>query len=351
MKRIAIGMSGGIDSSIAAYLLKKEGYDVIGFTLRLWEESSRCCDRKDIYDAQIFSKKIGIKHYIIDLRDIFKKKVVDYFIEEYIKGRTPNPCVICNQYIKFNYIFNNNMGFEFDYIATGHYVSIKKENGKFFLARAKDKKKSQEYFLARLKKEYLKKIIFPLSNLTKEEVKSIAKDIGFNFHKKESQEICFLKKGEKHYDFILKRIDNNNFKGNIVEIDGNVLGRHNCYFKYTIGQRQGLGISDATPYYVVKIDSVNKNVIVGKKEDVFKSKFLISQVYWYKNPSSNIIKDIKVRIRYNHPGENAILKVLPGKKAEINFVSPQHAITPGQLAVIYENEKVIGSGWITDVYI
>jgi len=342
--KIAIGMSGGVDSSIAAYLLKKEGHEVVGFTLKLWDGGSRCCDSKDIDYAQRFAYKLGIPHYVIDLREEFRKKVVDYFINEYLNGRTPNPCVVCNKEIKFVQLLKKLNFIEFDYVATGHYARIVENKGAVFLSKAKDKKKSQEYFLARIEKDMLKKIIFPLGDLTKEEVKEIAQNIDFEFRKGESQEVCFIKQGETYYDFILKNIEKENFKGEIVDKNNKVLGKPNCYFKYTIGQRQGLGISDKTPYYVIKIDAETRRVIIGKKEDVYRKEFIAKDIYWYKkNPPSKIL--LKVRIRYNHKEAEAEIEQKNGK-AYIRFLEPQPAITPGQLAVFYDNELVLGSGWI-----
>lgn len=343
--KIAIGMSGGVDSSIAGYLLKKEGHEVVGFTLKLWDDGSRCCDLKDIAYAQRFAYKLGIPHYVIDLREEFKKKVVDYFITEYLNGRTPNPCVVCNKEIKFVQLLNKLNFIEFDYIATGHYTRIVKIDKDIFLSKAKDKKKTQEYFLARLDKDMLRKIIFPLGDLTKEEVKKIAQNIDFEFRRGESQEICFIKQSETYYDFIIKNIDNKKeFTGEIIDKNGKVLGKHNCYFKYTIGQRQGLGLSDRTPYYVIKIDAKQKKVIVGKREDVYRKELIVNNIYWYKN-NLPLKMSLKVRIRYNHKEAEAEIEQR-ADKVHIRFSEPQPAITPGQLAVFYDNELVLGSGWI-----
>ncbi len=343
---VAIGMSGGIDSSVAAYLLKQQGFNVIGFTLKLWDRGSRCCDIMDIYDAQILAKKFNIPHYIIDLQKEFKQYVIDYFINEYIKGRTPNPCVICNQFIKFDYLFQNELPFKYDLLATGHYVKIKEKHGKYFLSKAKDTKKSQEYFLARLKKEYLNKIIFPLADLTKDEVKQTAKKLKINLRKRESQELCFIANNEKPYEFIIKRLPNKKFNGKIITKKNKVLGKHNCYFKYTIGQRQGLGISDSTPYYVIGIDGEKKNVIVGKRDDTYKKSLIAENLYWYENINKKNI-ECTVKIRYNHKAAEANVIKSDNNKAEIEFIKPQHAVTPGQLAIFYKNDIVIGSGWIT----
>lgn len=343
-KKIAIGMSGGIDSSIAAYLLKKDGNEVIGFTLKLWDDGSRFSDIEDINSAKMLCYKLDIPHYIIDLREEFKKSVVDYFIAEYIKGRTPNPCVVCNHTIKFVKIFEKLKHLDFDYISTGHYARIVKKNGGLFFGKAKDKKKSQEYFLARIEKELLKKIIFPLSDLTKDEVRKISKEIDFKFKDRESQEVCFIKNDESYYQFIMKHSQKkDDFKGNIVDKDGKVLGKHPGYFKYTIGQRQGLGISDKTPYYVIAIDADKKEVVVGKKEDVYKKDMVVENTYWYMKV--NDVEKLDVKIRYNHKERTAKVK-RDGDLYMVTFSEPEMAVTPGQLAVFYKGDIVVGSGWI-----
>ena len=343
--KIAVGMSGGIDSSIAAFLLKKQGHDVTGITLKLWDNASRCCDLKDISNVQEFSHKIGIPHYVIDLRKEFRQSIINYFIKEYLNGRTPNPCVVCNKEIKFAHLYSKLKILNFDFIATGHYAKIIKKNNNFFLSKAKDRKKSQEYFLARLNKNILGKMIFPLQDITKNEVRKIADTIDFDFRKEESQEVCFINPGESYYKFILQNIDSKkNFSGNIIDQENKILGHCDFYFKYTIGQRRKLGISDRTPYYVINIDVKNKNVIVGKKKDTYKAAFGVKNVYWYGLKKESF----KVKIRYNHKESDAEMQYKNGNRI-IKFSKLQHAITPGQLAVFYDKELVIGSAWIDKV--
>ncbi len=340
-KQVALGMSGGIDSSVAAFLLKNKKYEVIGFTLKLWDEGSRCCDIADITRAQNFAHYLGIKHYVIDLQKEFKQYVIDYFIKEYREGKTPNPCVVCNQEIKFNYLYNKLKEYNLDYIATGHYAKIKRKNREYFFTKAKDKKKSQEYFLATINKKLLPKIIFPLGSMTKEEVKKIASTIDFQFRDNESQEVCFIQPGTNYYDFIVRQSDKNDYSGNIINKEHKILGKHNSFFQYTIGQRQGLGISDATPYYVIGIDAKEKNVIVGKKEDVYKRQFSVENIYWYtKYIKPKII--LKVKIRYNHKEAEAMI-ISNENFTTVEFKEPQYAITPGQLAVFYKGDLVLGS--------
>ncbi len=344
-KRVIIGLSGGIDSSVSAYLLKKEGFEVTGVTFRFWEEASRCCNIEDIQRARRFADKLGIPYYIFDLKDVFEKKVVRYFIEEYLAGRTPNPCVVCNAVLKFPELFNKMKIFGYDYIATGHYARIIKIKDKHFFAAGKDKKKSQEYFLARVKKELLPYIIFPLGELTKKEVREIASKIDFEFKKEESQEVCFIKRGTKYYEFVnkfnKKDIDTT---GIFVDKEGKELGKYNCYFKYTIGQREGIGISGKTPYYIKEIKPEQRKIVIGRREEIYRKNFIITDLYWYKPPEKD--KKYIIRIRYNHSGEYGKIKLLENNEAEVIFETPQFAITPGQLAVIYEKNYIIGSGWI-----
>ena len=339
-------MSGGIDSCISAYLLKKEGYDITGLTLKLWDDGSRCCDLIEIERAQRFAHKIGIPHYVIDLRKEFKKLIVDYFTFEYLKGRTPNPCVVCNQKIKFASLLGKKNMLDFDYTATGHYAGIVKKKEGYFLSKAKDQKKSQEYFLSTVEKENLKKILFPLSELSKEEVKKIAEKINFTFRADESQEVCFIKPGIKYYEYILNNIKiKKDFSAEVINKKNEVLGRSSCYFKYTIGQRGGLGISNSTPYYVLKINAEKKSILVGKKEDTFNTAFSIKNLYWYTKKPQH---EARVKFRYNHKEAKAVIENKRNKTI-VRFFKPQQAIPPGQIAVFYNGDLVIGSAWIDEV--
>ncbi|MDD5066142.1 MAG: tRNA 2-thiouridine(34) synthase MnmA [bacterium] len=348
-KKVVLGMSGGIDSSFAAYLLKKEGYDVTGFTLKLWDDGSRCCDLTDIDRARAFCHFLGIPHYVIDLRKEFRSMVVDYFMDEYLNGRTPNPCVVCNKEIKFSYLCSRLKMLGYDLLATGHYSKIVREKDRCFLAKAKDWKKSQEYFLARIDQSILPCVLFPLADRTKEEVKETARRIDFQFRQDESQEICFIRPGQSYHDFIIKnRTGQADYSGAIVNRENEKLGRHDCYFKYTVGQRQGLGLSDTTPYYVAGINSREKQVIVGKKKDVYRGDFIVDKVLWYTEEARPEMF-LKVKIRYNHPEAEAVVLNQEKDRARVHFQEPQFAVTPGQLAVFYKGNVVMGSGWIQEI--
>jgi tRNA-specific 2-thiouridylase len=341
-------MSGGADSTAAAWLLKQKGHELTAITLSLWDEASRCCNIEDIMDAKAACAKLGIRHYTLNLKKDFREKVVEPFINSYLSGETPNPCVLCNEEIKFAALIKKMKELSFDKVATGHYAGIGKKAGQFVLKAGKDKNKTQEYFLARLKKEELKNIIFPLGNMEKTEIKQIVKNQGLLKEKPESQEVCFLQGNETPYDFIKRQRGYSGEPGGLYDGDNKKLKVLDTpYFNYTIGQRKGLNYSAGRPVYVTKIDAKEKKVFVGNKEEVFSSVFKVN--------SLNVLYDggkkdfaAKVKIRYLHKAAPARVKIT-GKTAEITFLKPQFAVTPGQLAVIYSGNAVIASGFISAV--
>ena len=404
--KVAVGMSGGVDSSVAAKLLLDQGYEVVGFMMKLWSGSemkctrdNACCDIDGLQDAKRVAKILNIPFYVIDVREKFKKEVADYFIEEYKNLRTPNPCVKCNEKIKFGWLLDFAEKTGCSYLATGHYARIDKDSeGHFHLLKGKDSGKDQSYFLYSLTQKQLSKIIFPLGENTKEEVRVMAKKWNLPVHeKKESQEICFVQ--EKDYrEFLQKNIPTKFFKsGNIVDLSGNIIGKHDGLINYTIGQRKGIEqtkglqisnskfliskqipkpktqnkttchsefsseshgipkqvrddrIKDKQPLYVVGFD-VNKNqLIVGGDEDIYKDKMTIGNLSWINQNTEYRIQnteDLKVKIRYRHPAVGCRATRIQNTEYRIQFDQPQRAITPGQSAVFYSGEEVLGGGVI-----
>jgi tRNA-specific 2-thiouridylase len=345
MPKIFLGMSGGVDSTAAAIILKSRGHDVTGITLRLWDDASRCCDYEDIMDAKRACWKLGIKHYVLNLKRDFKKQVVDYFVSDYLSGRTPNPCVVCNEEIKFAALLAKVKEHGYDFAATGHYAVIEKKGRSYFLKKAADTKKSQEYFLARLKKQELKHILFPLGRMTKDEARLAVNGAGLKFDKPESQEVCFLKDGETPFDFIERHHDGHGKGGALLSHDGRKLkDLDSAYYRYTIGQRKGLGLGGGNPMYVISIDAKNKNVTVGPRDSVFRKEFEAGSLNMLAKPAAKKFT-AEVKIRHMSPPAKASVSI-QGGLASVKFAEPQFAVTPGQLAVFYNKNTVIGSGFI-----
>lgn len=365
-KLVAIAMSGGVDSSVAAALLKKQGYEVIGITMCFnlsdpLKKRPICCGMQGIEDAARVCHKLGIRHYVLNMQKELEEYVIKDFCQEYLKGRTPNPCVRCNRYLKFDVLLKKALSFDAKYLATGHYARIETQNTKhkaqnFLLKKAKDKTKDQSYFLYRLTQKQLRHIIFPLGDLLKTEVRELAGKFGLPVADKlASQEICFLPDND-YRRFLLHRLSQISKTqivtdirpGLIVDTQGNILGQHKGIAFYTIGQREGLGIAKGYPIYITKIDFQKNRIIVGKKEDVYKSEFLIKESHFILRPIKKKVA-VKVRIRYNHKQALAYVEPL-GNKIKVSFRKPQFAITPGQSAVFYDKDIVLGGGIIEKVY-
>jgi len=346
MAKIFVGMSGGVDSTAAAVILKEQGHEVTGLTLKLWDGASRCCDYDDILDAKKACWKLGIRHYVLNLKKHFKKSVVNYFISEYLSGRTPNPCAVCNEEIKFKALLSKVKEHGYDFAATGHYAAISKGRFGYFLKKAADEKKSQEYFLARLGRKSLARIIFPLGGLTKEQAREKVKQRGLYHDKKDSQEVCFLRDGEGPFEFVKRNARKRCADGGeLWHFDGRKLkDLDTAYYMYTTGQRRGLNTGGGDPLYVVSIDPKKRRVTAGPRDAVMKK--------FFSAESLNMLSDLKtgkhrfhVKIRYRQPASPATV-TLHGKTAETVFDEPQFAVTPGQLAVFYKGDKVIFSGYI-----
>jgi tRNA-specific 2-thiouridylase len=351
-------MSGGVDSSVAALLLKEAGFEVIGITMcfnlpDIISKRPRCCGLQGIEDARRVAHKLNIRHYVLNMRNALQEKVIDDFCSEYLKGRTPNPCVRCNQYLKFGTLLKKARMLGAGYLATGHYAGIKKiqdqktKTVKYFLRKAKDPKKDQSYFLYRLGQSQLRRIIFPLSGYTKDEVRGIAKDAGLPVAEKlESQEICFLPTTD-YREFLKAHLKSKLKPGAIVDRQGNILGRHSGLGYYTIGQRQGLKIALGFPIYVTRIDAKKNQIEVGRLEDACRRELIVGKIHFTgKRPQKKVA--LKVKIRYNHP--EAPAEVIPqGKSVKVRFKEAQFAITPGQSAVFYDRDIVLGGGVIQKV--
>jgi tRNA-uridine 2-sulfurtransferase len=340
--KVVVAMSGGVDSSVAAALLKEKGYNVIGITMQIWpggDRSGSCCSLSAVEDARRVANKLGIPFYVLNFKDIFKRTVIDNFISEYEKGRTPNPCVVCNEKIKFEALLKKAEELDADYIATGHYAKVVKKGNRYFLLKGKDGNKDQSYFLYPLSQHALSKTMFPLGDLTKPQVRILAKKFGLKVAEKpESQEICFVEGSIS--DFFEPK------QGNIVDMNGKVIGKHKGYQVYTIGQRKGLGIASAEPLYVVKIDPKKNEITAGNKGDVYGDDCIVGHLNLIEEAKLTRKKPVKACIRYRNPVSPAQILPLSQGKIRVMFKKPQFAITPGQSIVFYDGNVVFGGGII-----
>lgn len=351
--RVIIGMSGGVDSSTSALLLSREGYEVIGLTMDIsqdpLERDTACCSWASINDAKRIAHKLGIPHYVINLKKEFEKIIIKYFVDSYLKGYTPNPCMFCNRFVKFGLLMKKGEMLGGNYFATGHYVKKVWDEDKrvFLIKKAKDFRKDQSYFLAYLTQEQIEKSLFPLGDLTKEEVRKIAKESNLMVSEKmESQEICFLPNND-YRDFLLRYVKEK--KGKIITEDGKEVGEHNGVFHFTIGQRRGLKISLGKPVYVKEIIPEKGIVIVAERERIFSREVYAKKVNFPSGIPKEREMEVQAMIRYNMDPQPALLKILSEEEVYLIFREPQWAITPGQVLVCYKNDYVLCGGVISSL--
>lgn len=346
-------MSGGVDSSATAALLLEQGYDVVGITLKLWPQDcvsraeDKCCGPQAVMDARSVCHKLNVPYYLIDESADFQKVVIQYFADEYRAGRTPNPCVMCNERLKFGSLITRARQLGGEFIATGHFARVEKAaNGRTLLKRGRDSRKDQSYFLFSLKQDQLSFVIFPLGEKTKADTREVARECQLKTaDKEESMEICFVP--DKDYGKFLSSAKLvTPHRGEIMDIHGKVLGHHEGIEYYTIGQRKGLGISSPRPLYVIDLLPESNRVIVGDETLLEKSEFIIERCNWipFEEPPESL--EVTAKIRYNHPGVAATVIPLAGGSASVRLHVPQRAITPGQACVLYQDDLVVGGGWI-----
>lgn len=354
-KTVVVGMSGGVDSSVAACLLKSQGYHVIGVTMQIWqetdpvvaEEEGGCCGLRAVEDARRVAHQLDIPYYVMNFRDEFQKNVIDYFVREYRAGRTPNPCIACNRYVKWESLLQRSRMLGADYIATGHYAGIRQlPGGRYTICRSESLRKDQSYALYNLTQEQLAHTLFPLGGYDKIRVRELAEDAGLQVaHKPDSQEICFVPDGD-YAAFLERETGEPEKPGNFVSMDGTVLGQHRGIGHYTIGQRKGLGISFGEPVFVVAIDPDTNEVMLGRGQDVFTDRLRADKVNYMAVDHLEVGQRVTAKIRYNHEGAPARICHVGEDFFELSFEEPVRAVTPGQAVVLYDEENVLGGGTI-----
>lgn len=354
-KTVVVGMSGGVDSSVAAYLLKKQGYRVIGVTMQIWqdedtlkqEENGGCCGVTAVWDARRVAEQLDIPYYVMNFKKSFEKNVIDYFKSEYLQGRTPNPCIACNRYVKWESLLQRSLEIGADYIATGHYAKVVTlDNGRFAIKKSKTLAKDQTYALYNLTQEQLSHTLMPVGEYEKTEIREIAEQIGLNVASKpDSQEICFIPDND-YGKYIKENMPEVPGEGNFVTADGKVLGRHKGIYHYTVGQRRGLGLAMGYHVFVSEIRPETNEVVIGTNEDIMSYHLYANQLNFMSVEDIHDEIEVMAKIRYNHSGAKATIRKIEKDVVECIFDTPQRAITPGQAVVFYDGDIVLGGGTI-----